>query len=398
MQQEDFARLRDDIKFNGYDKKYPIFTYQGAILDGWNRQRACDELTVTPTYEVFVGTDLQAIEFVMRTNKRRNLDSSQWATVAVEAEELVNNVKRLVEEESKKKMAEAKIGNENASKEKQPTQLIVEVVSNINREHPKRPISPNIGFDITQKSYTVPKIDLPPATPRSENETAHKVAELFNTNRTYVNEARKIRESNPVAFEAIKRGEKTIPQVKKEIKAAEKKEQKVFIAKQMPDDVFDLIYCDPPWQYDFAETDNRKIENQYPTMSVNEICTMKLPNMAPNCLLLMWATAPKLLEALDVIDAWGFKYKTHGIWDKVKIGMGYWFRGQHELLIVATKGNYSPPDSQFRESSIFCESRGAHSKKPLHYYEWIDQAFPLAHKIELFSRLDRDNWKSWGNE
>jgi len=185
-------------------------------------------------------------------------------------------------------------------------------------------------------------------------------------------------------------------QVAKEIK--KEQQQKIYEIRQIPEGIFDLIYCDPPWKYDFTETNNRKIENQYPTMSVNEICDMELPGIADNALLLMWATAPKLREALTVIDVWGFEYKTHGIWNKEKIGMGYWFRGQHELFLVAIKGKFSPPIPENRNPSVYEESRNTHSTKPAHYYEWIERAFPLAHKIELFARNKRDGWEAWGNE
>jgi N6-adenosine-specific RNA methylase IME4 len=170
------------------------------------------------------------------------------------------------------------------------------------------------------------------------------------------------------------------------------------IVKELPKGVYEIIYCDPPWRYDFAETDNRKIENQYPTMDIEEIKNLKLPHIAENALLLIWATAPKLIEALQVIESWGFKYKTHGIWDKCKIGMGYWFRGQHELLLVATRGNFSPPEPENRNSSIYSESREQHSNKPYFYYEWIEHSFGAKNKIELFSRNKRDGWESWGNE
>lgn len=178
-----------------------------------------------------------------------------------------------------------------------------------------------------------------------------------------------------------------------------RKEGRKFNVIDIPDGTYELIYCDPPWRYDFAETDNRKIENQYPTMTVDEICEMTLPNIADNALLLMWATAPKLIEALNVIDAWGFTYKTHCIWDKEKIGMGYWFRGQHELLLVATKGNFSPPIPGNRISSVYREDRGKHSAKPLFFYDYIDNAFKNKKKIELFARVKiNDNWEVWGNE
>ena len=93
---------------------------------------------------------------------------------------------------------------------------------------------------------------------------------------------------------------------------------------------YQVIYTDPAWKYDFAETDSRKIENQYPTMELEEIKNLPINEIADtNCVLYLWATAPKLIEALEVIKAWGFEYKTHAIWDKGVIGMGYWFRGQH---------------------------------------------------------------------
>ena len=184
----------------------------------------------------------------------------------------------------------------------------------------------------------------------------------------------------------------------RELRNEIRRDSKPFEVQEPPQGTFNLIYCDPPWQYDFAETSNREIENQYPTMSVDDICSMELPDTPDDCLLLMWATAPKLLEALKVIEAWGFTYKTQSIWDKEKLGMGYWFRGQHEILIVATKGHFSPPEPEHRMSSIHREPRTGHSVKPDYYYEWIERSFPHTNKIELFSRNERTGWEAWGNE
>ena len=162
---------------------------------------------------------------------------------------------------------------------------------------------------------------------------------------------------------------------------------------------YKVIYADPPWRYDFAETNNRKIENQYPTMSLEEIKNLSVRDIADtNCVLYLWATAPKLLEAIDVIKSWGFKYKTHAIWDKEIIGMGYWFRGQHELLIVATKGKISPPNSNIRKSSILKYRRTKHSRKPDEIRELISLWFPEVNKIELFARKRIKGWDCWGDE
>lgn len=184
----------------------------------------------------------------------------------------------------------------------------------------------------------------------------------------------------------------------RELRDEIRKGGKVYKIKEIPEGVYNIVYCDPPWKYEFAVTDSRKIENQYPTMDLEEIKNLKLPKLSNDSLLLMWATAPKLSEALSVIEAWGFVYRTHCIWDKEKIGMGYWFRGQHELLLLAVKGNFNCPLPENRLSSIYKEKREGHSIKPIFFYEWIERAFGDKKRIELFSRNDRNGWTSWGNE
>jgi ParB/RepB/Spo0J family partition protein len=158
-----------------------------------------------------------------------------------------------------------------------------------------------------------------------------------------------------------------------------------------------LVLADPPWRYDFAETDRRQVENQYPTATTEEIVAMA-PQTADDCVILLWATAPKLEDALAVMTGWGFAYKTHAVWDKEKIGMGYWFRGQHELLLVGTKGDAAPPPEAERTGSVFRESRAKHSTKPESVYAWIERAFPGLVKLEMFARKPRDGWQLMGNE
>jgi len=160
---------------------------------------------------------------------------------------------------------------------------------------------------------------------------------------------------------------------------------------------YQIIYADPPWRYDFSNTKNREIENHYNTMTLENIKSLKLP-AAENCILYLWATAPKLLEALEVMEAWGFIYKTQAIWDKGIIGMGYWWRGRHEILMVGVKGTMSPPAQQLRESSVYVERRVGHSKKPLYYKKFILKAYPELNKLELFSREKTEGWDVWGNE
>lgn len=168
----------------------------------------------------------------------------------------------------------------------------------------------------------------------------------------------------------------------------------------LPDGQWDVIYADPPWRYEFSKTDNRKIENHYPTMSLDEICELKVGELAttPDAVLFMWATSPKLEEALKVINSWGFTYRTCMVWIKDKIGMGYYARQQHELLLIAMRGSVPVPEPKNRVSSVLHSPRLEHSKKPENYYEIIERMYPEYKKIELFSRQERDGWDSWGNQ
>lgn len=160
---------------------------------------------------------------------------------------------------------------------------------------------------------------------------------------------------------------------------------------------YGLIYADPPWRYDFAETDSTRVENHYPTLTVEEICELEIP-AEPDCVLYMWATAPKLREALQVVAAWEFEYVTNAVWVKDRIGMGYWFRGRHELLLVGKRGNVSPPEESVRPDSVIEAPRGDHSAKPEAVYTVLESLYPDSTKIELFARGERPGWVSWGNE
>lgn len=374
MHPDDYNRLKSDMVKNGYDSTMPIMLYQGDIIDGWNRFNVCCELGIEPVTADYKGSDSDAIEYIMRTNKRRNLNSSQWACIATEAEEMLRVIADAVESERKRKIAEQMQGNENRKETKQIAQLIVE------SESPQK---------------------------KERIESKQKAAELFNTNRTYISEAQKLKDTAPEVFEQVKNGLKTITEVKKEQKIEQKRQERdvknAEIMKIIESGAlehvseFEIVLADPPWRYDFSETECREIENNYPTATIEDICS-HAPKTTPDSILFLWATAPKLREAMQVVDAWGFTYKTHAVWDKCKIGMGYWFRGQHELLIVATKGKASPPIAENRVSSIFKESRTEHSKKPDCVYEWIESAFVSYKKLEMYARSNRPGWKSWGAE
>ena len=168
-----------------------------------------------------------------------------------------------------------------------------------------------------------------------------------------------------------------------------------------PDRPYDIIYADPPWQYDArSEGAGRQVGNHYEMMDLDAIKAMDVRAISkPAACLFLWATVPKLEWALETMKAWGFQYVSHWIWDKQVTGLGHWNRGRHELLLIGRKGSFkSPANDSFLPHSIISERRGEHSAKPLKIAELITRLFPNTDRIELFARDAKEGFDAWGNE
>ncbi len=105
-----------------------------------------------------------------------------------------------------------------------------------------------------------------------------------------------------------------------------------------------------------------------------------------------------LPQALEVMAARGFDYKSHVIWRKDKRGTGYWFTNWHELLLVGTRGDIPAPAEGDQWASVIEAPRGRHSEKPEIFYRLIEAYFPSLPKIELNARTRREGWDRWGLE
>ena len=165
----------------------------------------------------------------------------------------------------------------------------------------------------------------------------------------------------------------------------------------MPCGSFELIYADPPWQLGNPSSEWAP-ENYYPTLPLEQIKTLDVP-VATDAVLFLWAVNALLPEAIEVMQAWGFEYRTNMVWDKQSIGLGVWLRSQHELLILGRRGNHPPPTTRRRVASILAAPRRRHSEKPQQMYELLERMYPDATKLELFARgKPRPGWTAWGNQ
>jgi N6-adenosine-specific RNA methylase IME4 len=171
----------------------------------------------------------------------------------------------------------------------------------------------------------------------------------------------------------------------------------------LPEKKFGVIVADPPWKFEpySPETGmDRGAENHYPTSETKKIKVQDVPSIAAaDCVLFLWATNPMLPAAFAVMKAWGFEYQSNYVWGKDKIGLGYWNREKHELLLIGTRGDPPAPAPGTQRASLIMAPRGKHSAKPEIFLEMIEQYYPTLPKIELNRRgPTRPGWESWGNE
>jgi N6-adenosine-specific RNA methylase IME4 len=360
---QDFAELVADIAAHGL--REPIVVYEDRILDGRNRYRACEAAGVAPTFTVYQGED--PISYVVSLNlRRRHLDESQRAMVAA-------------------RLATLKLGDNQHSEG--PS---IEGASRLL----------NVSHASVERAKTVQRAGAAELVHAVEQGTvsvsaAADVATLPQQDQR----------------EIVARGEREILRVAQEIRArkaetrrSERIERLAATCNQpLPGDRrYAVIYADPPWHFEVYNEESgieRAAGNHYPTMSLDEICGLPIPNLAtPDAVLFVWTTVPHLRESFNVLVAWGFEYKTNIVWVKDKIGLGYFVRNQHELLLVATRGEIPCPLPANRPSSVIEAPRREHSRKPDEAYALIEQMYPELPKIELFARQARDGWARWGNE
>lgn len=168
---------------------------------------------------------------------------------------------------------------------------------------------------------------------------------------------------------------------------------------------YQIIYADPPWSYsDKMSGHSFSLDHEYETQSLEWIKRLPVQDIADkDCVLFMWAVSPLLPEAFEVIEAWGFKYKTLGFaWVKETSGgqlvknLGRYTMGGVELCLLATKGKPKRLINNIRQ--VHFDVRTEHSKKPAPIREKIVQLFGDIPRVELFARQKTEGWDVFGNE
>lgn len=344
LSKPEYEALTKSIREDGQLKPIDI-NFEGVILDGHNRFRICMELGIEPKHgEPLKFPDkLSEKRYVIVTNlQRRHLNDFQKVELGIPLLEIERELARQRFEEHLPTKGEKGFQTISSSNELDTGQ----------------------ARDVVAK-----KIGVSPT-------TFHRAKTIIEKGSEELKEAvRRGKMSTTFAYEKLLKTEAEPP--------------------SLPEGIFDVILADPPWEYYLPLRGSPNMH--YSTMTTEEICQLKVPS-AENSVLFLWATNPKLEDALKVLKAWGFEYKTNMVWVKDKFGTGYYFRGQHELLLVGKKGDIPAPAEKDRLSSVLEAPRKEHSRKPEIVYEIIERMYPNRNYLELFSRSKREGWVNWGND
>lgn len=356
----------EDIRQNGVHE--PIVFLDGFILDGRNRYYAARECGIAYPRVDYEGDD--ALGYVISLNlTRRHLSESQRAMVAGRLAKMPRGARTDIAPIGAMSDAEAavmlNVGERSVERakvvERDGTPELVAAV-----EHGD--VSVSAAADVASLPISQQLAILAKRDPRALLDAAKGV----RTER-----ADKKRAERTVLLTELSNRNAPLPQDRR----------------------YPIIYADPPWQYDFSPSNDRSVENHYPTMPIEDILAMGVAALAtPDAMLFLWAPPSFIKKGLMVLEAWGFELASSMVWDKDKIGTGIYFRQQHEYLLLGKRGQPITPRPGSQPRSVLRAARGEHSEKPVEAYEIIEQMYPGLPKLELFSRSPRQGFDAWGNQ
>jgi N6-adenosine-specific RNA methylase IME4 len=350
LRPDEYAALEADTRKRGV--QVPIDKDEaGNILDGHHRQEIADRLGLPcPARVLHFATEPEKREHVIKLNlARRHMDAVRWGRA----------FKRLLEERgvktgqgSRNDMTTSATVAEVAAELGAPLRTAERRLAQA-RKYDALPVEEKAAVDAGEKSVREALRGAVRAAVRHEQE---------QTQATQRGEGCTVEDLNAL----VARGER-----------------------------FGCIYADPPWPYNNQAT-RAATSNHYATMSLEDITALPVADLAAdNAHLHLWTTNAFLSEAINLIGAWGFTYKTNFVWVKPDMGVGNYWRGAHELLLLGVRGACPFQDHALKSWGEF--KRGRHSSKPEQVRLLLERASP-GPRLELFGRQAAAGWTVWGDQ
>jgi N6-adenosine-specific RNA methylase IME4 len=377
MEDAEFEALCSDIGENGLLEPIVLVEFEGeeVLLDGRHRLLACLKTGVEPWFDTFTGDS--PVTYVVSKNKhRRHLTPSQLAMIAAD-------LKPLYEEEARKRqLATLKKGDEKPDQETVP-----------DREKGQSRDQAGAAMGVSGRSVSKAEKVIAGGCDELQDAVRNKLIDVTMGEKLA---KRPVKEQRQI----LKKIEESPKQNANSVLRKHDKDKIVTRIKKEPQPTlegpFRVMTADPSWQYEKRKEDGtQRGQTPYPTMEPKEI--MALGEMVgglvhQDCILWLWVTNAHLPVAFEVIDAWGFEYKTCLTWVKDKMGTGDWLRGKTEHCLLAVRGK---PVVDLTNQST--ELRGAvreHSRKPEEFYKMVEKLCPGA-KLEMFATEAREGWQMW---
>jgi N6-adenosine-specific RNA methylase IME4 len=357
----EFRQLVEDIRINGQLEPVLLHPECKRIIDGKHRYAAVRELGIKLKYRVFDGNLDTMFQLVLSMNlKRRHLTPSQKAVLGLRVEEY----------ESQK--------------------------ASIRRRSTQNNTTGAVLADNLPDKATLPS---------QVGQARDIAAKLVGVSARYIQDAKKIKDASPDLLEKVTRGEISLNRAILENKEMERTSLVSYLKREKPQ-TYNVILADPPWDYGKPNINTRSIGIQldhYAPMSDSEISKIFQQteiDISNNAVCLLWSTNPMLVNALKIMEEWGFSYKTNFCWVKDReypTGLGYYFKSRHEILLLGVRGSFLPLTREIVPSFLMTEPR-EHSRKPDEIYDIIETLYPNCNYLELFARNSRDGWDCYGNE
>lgn len=362
----ELADFEADVEKNGVQEA--IVFYEGKVLDGRNRFMAARQFHQEYPRVDYLGDD--PLAFVVSLNlKRRHLSENMRASIAAKIADMP-----------------------------QGARTDLSPIGGMSQERAAQMM--NVSKRNVERATAVQKTGVPELVAVMEADVVSVAAAADVATLPISEQLRILAQNNPRAVLDAAKGVRSERADKKRVA---RNENLIALSNKnapLPQDrKYPIIYADPPWQYDFSPSDDRSVENHYPTMDIDSICALPVEAIAtPDAMLFLWAPPSFIKKGIMVLEAWGFELASSMVWDKGKMGTGIYFRQQHEYLLLGKRGQPITPRPGSQPASVLRAERGAHSEKPVEAYAIIEAMYPGLPKIELFSRNAREGFDAWGNQ
>lgn len=366
MSDAEFQALKADIKEHG--QREAIWLFEGKVIDGRHRFRACSELGIVPRTEIYDGFD--AVSFVVSLNlHRRHLSESQRGMVA------------------------AKLSNMERGGDRKSNQT-----ANLQSDHVTRAEAAKL-LNVSERTVH--------AAAKVKDEGSEELVAAVESGKVSVSAAATIAEApKEQQREIVAKGEKEILEAAKQIRIEKAIVRRAEVAKvraeapPLPDGKYEVIVIDPPWQMQKIERDVApdQVAFEYPTMDEADLAKFAVSDIAADdCHMFCWTTHKHLPQALRLLEAWGFRYVCTMVWHKPG-GFQPFGLPQYncEFALYARRGTPEFVDTK-AFPVCFHAPRREHSRKPDEFYDVISRV-TAGPRIDVFSRESREGFDTFGNE